>query len=159
GDFHWYRHLINPDGISYIDIARQYLAGHWSQAVNEYWGPLFSWLLVPLLKFGLEPLVAAKIVNLVVGFGLLGGFFCLAKRYLALWLAIAMTVLVLPVVFSWTLGGYITPDLLLTMLLVWYVYVVLSPRFEARPGLAVVAGLLAGLAYLAKSYSLPFFIL
>lgn len=37
--------FIDPDGISYIDIADAYVRGDWQNAVNSYWSPLFSWLL------------------------------------------------------------------------------------------------------------------
>ena len=40
---------IEPDGISYIDIARAYAHGDWSHAVNAFWSPLFSWILGILL--------------------------------------------------------------------------------------------------------------
>src|SRR5581483_1151433 len=37
------RHYTNPDGISYIEIATNYVQGNWSNAVNAYWSPLYSW--------------------------------------------------------------------------------------------------------------------
>lgn len=47
GALHAYanRHLINPDGIAYLDVAAAYARGDWAQAVNAYWSPLYSWLL------------------------------------------------------------------------------------------------------------------
>src|SRR5262249_40845346 len=48
------RHAINPDGISYIEVARAYLRGDAAGALNFYWGPLFSWLLAG--AFALVPL-------------------------------------------------------------------------------------------------------
>ncbi|MHC4720172.1 MAG: hypothetical protein ACYSYT_06835, partial [Planctomycetota bacterium] len=49
-----YRYQINPDGISYISVAQKYLAGDFAGAINGYWGPLYSWLLMPFLYFGIE---------------------------------------------------------------------------------------------------------
>ncbi|MHC4572433.1 MAG: hypothetical protein ACYS0C_10215, partial [Planctomycetota bacterium] len=43
----YYRYLVNPDGISYISIAQKYINGDFSNAVNGWWGPMLSWLLVP----------------------------------------------------------------------------------------------------------------
>ena len=63
-----FRYQINPDALSYISIAQHYRDGFWGDAINAYWSPLYSWLLLPLLFFGLEPLLAAKIVNLALGF-------------------------------------------------------------------------------------------
>jgi hypothetical protein len=63
----YYRYRINPDGVSYISVAQKYAAGNFKQAVNGYWSPLFCWLLVPLLAIRIEPLLATKILNLLVG--------------------------------------------------------------------------------------------
>jgi hypothetical protein len=39
------RHLMNPDGISYLDIADAYARRDWSAALNAYWSPLYTWIL------------------------------------------------------------------------------------------------------------------
>ncbi|MGH9882789.1 MAG: hypothetical protein ACRD6N_15235, partial [Pyrinomonadaceae bacterium] len=39
------RHFINPDGVSYLDVADKYIQHDWTWAVNAYWSPLYSWLL------------------------------------------------------------------------------------------------------------------
>jgi hypothetical protein len=43
------RYSIGPDGRSYIEIARAYLRHDWPMAINAYWSPLYSWLLVATL--------------------------------------------------------------------------------------------------------------
>src|SRR5262245_7604809 len=43
------RHTINPDGISYLDVADAYRAGDLAAALNAYWSPLYSWLLAAAL--------------------------------------------------------------------------------------------------------------
>jgi hypothetical protein len=58
-----FRHEINPDGISYISIARRYLAGDLRGAVNGYWGPLFSWALVPFLAASFAALMLVTYVE------------------------------------------------------------------------------------------------
>ena len=40
----YYQYGLNSDSISYITIAQEYLKGHFTDAVNGYWSPLFSWL-------------------------------------------------------------------------------------------------------------------
>ncbi len=42
------RFTVMSDGISYLDIARNYAAGDWKMAVNAYWSPLLSWLMAPM---------------------------------------------------------------------------------------------------------------
>jgi len=39
------RGLLDPDGLSYSDIAKAYLRGDWHNALNSYWSPLYSWFL------------------------------------------------------------------------------------------------------------------
>lgn len=39
------RFYMDPDGTAYADVARAWLRGDWSLALNGYWSPLYSWLL------------------------------------------------------------------------------------------------------------------
>src|SRR5437868_1448401 len=39
------RHFILSDGISYLEIASAYLHRDWTNAINAYWSPLYSWVL------------------------------------------------------------------------------------------------------------------
>jgi len=43
------RHYMNPDGVSYLDLADAWRNGPWSQAVNGHWSPLYSWLIAGTL--------------------------------------------------------------------------------------------------------------
>jgi hypothetical protein len=63
----YYRYQINPDGISYISIAQKYLNGDFGNAINGYWGPLLSWLLMPFLYFSSDALLATKLLSLLTG--------------------------------------------------------------------------------------------
>lgn len=50
------RFAMNPDGISYIDIADAYSKGEWQDALNAYWSPLYSWIIALFLfLFSPEP--------------------------------------------------------------------------------------------------------
>src|SRR5262245_37197428 len=35
---------IDPDTISYLDMADAFMRGDWKMAINAYWSPLYSWL-------------------------------------------------------------------------------------------------------------------
>jgi hypothetical protein len=39
------RYVMQPDGMSYVDVADAYLRGDWDMAINAYWSPLYSWML------------------------------------------------------------------------------------------------------------------
>ena len=44
------RFYIEPDGVNYLDIAREYLRHDWKHAINAYWSPLLSWLLALAIR-------------------------------------------------------------------------------------------------------------
>ena len=150
------RDQINPDGIAYIQNARHYLAGRYDLAVNSYWGPLLSWLLAPALWAGVEGPLAARLMNLAWGLGFAAAAASLTaslagRRRRVMGFA-AAAILALQLV-----AMPLTPDLMLACIIGWYA--VLSLRLlsgQARPGGALLCGLLGGVAYLAKNYALPF---
>ena len=106
-------HQLNPDAIAYCRIAGYYAAVEWDLAVTGYWGPLLSWLMVPLLKLGCAPLVAARVVMAASGVVFLAGavsvfraFRLPPKALLAgAWMALGWSIF-------WSVRN-ISPDLLL----------------------------------------------
>lgn len=152
-----YRFQVNVDGISYISIARKYLNREWLDAVNGYWSPLFSWLLVVPLALKVPTLLAAKLVNLSLGaaaLALVNAALMRLKveaRHRAL-LLLAAAVMVLQ--FAMTI---ITPDLLSATLVLKCLVILLGRRYWRGRG-AVLLGLAIGASYLAKSYNLPFMV-
>ncbi len=136
------RWQLNADGVSYIDIARLGI-------VNSHWSPLFSWLLVPLLALGVDDLVACKLLTFASG----------AAAIVAMWLLLEnreprtraiVTATFAPAVLAWA-ASEITPDVLLLALILFYLWLI--------PRSGIAAGLVAGAAYLAKAYALPFFLI
>jgi hypothetical protein len=45
-----WRYYIEPDDVSYIEIAHAYVQRDFAHAVNAYWSPLYSWLLALVLS-------------------------------------------------------------------------------------------------------------
>ena len=153
------RDQINPDAVCYIRNALYIAEGRFADSVSGYWSPLISWCMAPLLYFGMDGLHAARIV-----LAIWGGVFMAASHALVrcftkcnAWMQMAaMLLIAIPTVRA---AIYvITPDLMLFALLMLYSAVTVSPKLFERKRLQVLAGLLAGLAYLAKSYALPFFL-
>ena len=62
--FPLYQYIFDIDAIGYITVARHYAAGEWNHAINGYWSPLNSWLMVPLIKLGFSDLLCFKIANI-----------------------------------------------------------------------------------------------
>lgn len=152
-----YRFQINADGISYIGIAQKYAAGLLPDAINAYWGPLFSWLLVPFLLVGLPPLLAARVLLLLIGLATLwqaGRLICLLELKDPLHRAVMWTLPVLLIYFALTV---ISPDLLFLGLALGYFKILFIPGYDRRVVAGVVAGMYGGALYLAKSFGFPFF--
>jgi hypothetical protein len=154
----YYRYQINPDGISYITIAKKYAAGNFRQAINGYWGPLYSWLLSPLLMIGVEPLLATKILNLLVGASIIPVISRIARGFLiSAGTRMTMALAAIPIIllFSMTLT---TPDLLAALvMLIYFLYIFRADYHDSKRN-GILSGAWGGLAYLAKSYSFPFVI-
>jgi hypothetical protein len=155
-------HTFNSDGVSYINIAHDYFNGNYGAAINEYWGPLISWILVPFIYFfGKTPsqsLFAAKILSLTIGLFTLIGFRLLIHRFdidekIGNILLLALIPEIIYFSFRW-----VNSDLLITTILTFYLAFLLSFKYPNKASFAVLCGLLGGLAYLAKSYGFAFFI-
>jgi len=59
---------LTGDATLYLSIAEKYIRGDFSNAINGYWGPLLSWLLVPLLYIGASHVFAVNALSLIFGF-------------------------------------------------------------------------------------------
>ncbi len=146
---------LNTDAVAYLRLAHYYTTGQIELAVSGYWSPLFVWLLAPLLKLGLAPLVAARIVmalSAVVFFwGCVAVFhaFRLRERayVLGAWLAALASVF-------WSVRN-ISPDLLVAGLIAFAIATMLEERWLNERHAAVITGFWWGLAYLAKAVALP----
>jgi hypothetical protein len=64
-----YRFYVNPDGLSYIDLASLYARGDWQAAVNGYWSPVYPFVIGMVFRV-MEPSSywEAPLVH-AVGFG------------------------------------------------------------------------------------------
>jgi hypothetical protein len=150
-----FRDDIGLDGLAYVSIARQFADGELAAAVNGYWGPLWSWLLVPLLLLGVEPLLAASFLQ--VGSAVLA---LVALRRLADLAGMTpgvrdgMALAVSPFLLAVAHYGIFVDVLLAAFLLLWCSEVLRSDF--ADPAVAARAGLWGGLAVLTKVYALPF---
>lgn len=149
---------ISNDGVAYLMVARHYAAGDLGLAFNGYWGPALSWLLVPALWLGIDPLCAARAILLAAGLLVIVATWVLCRRFdlRGVWRLTAVAVVGLTsVAYS---AGELTPDLLLVAVLMSYLVVVTSETLCATWPRAAACGLLGALAYLTKSYGLPFFL-
>ena len=157
----YYQYIVNSDGISYISIAQKYISGDFGNAINGYWGPFYSWLLMPFLFFGSTPQYAvysAKIMSLIIGFFTIIGVRSLSYRF-EMYEMIRSIILfsIIPIILYFSLI-LTTPDLLATCLLVYYLNVIFNPNYMDKLYYGVLCGTIGAIAYLCKSFAFPFFI-
>jgi hypothetical protein len=150
------RYILNPDAVAYLRIAQYYARGQWSLAVNSCWGPLLSWLLAPAFCFHWDPLLAARILQVVAGAVFAGGtalyVYAVSKGLSQALTAMSVgLLLVFPMTFL-----DITPDVLLAALLIFYLWTVMKLIDSGSLRWAVLAGVLGGAAFLTKHYAFPF---
>jgi hypothetical protein len=149
------RLVLNPDGVAYILLASHYAQGEFNLAISGYWGPLLSWLLVPLLKVFDNPMDAARIIlglsALVFVLGSLSVYRSLqidpAGIVLGTWIVAIASI-------SWSVEN-VTPDLLMSGVICLAVSTMISPAWIHRQGTQLLTGMLFGTAYLAKAVALP----
>ena len=150
------RHQINPDGVGYIRLATYWASGHYHDAVNGYWAPLLPWLLIPFARAGADMLWACKVITGLGGLALTCAAWYLYGRFglsaTARGLATAATAAMALDMAT----AVITPDIIAAALLTFYFGLTVAGPGPRSPVRLLTWGALGGLAYLAKSYALPF---
>ena len=155
--FYWknyYGHLVPGDSVSYLSIAGKYAQGKFSTAVNAYWSPMISWLIALMIKIGTAPLLAFHIIKIMSG--LLVIYFSekiIALYKWPLWANVPCQVTVTGWAAYFTLH-YLSPDALMTALLVIYLYLVLSGKWLQKP---FTTGVLGSALYFTKAFGFFFF--
>ena len=156
-----YQYATGADGMSYINISKLYLTGDFKDAINGYWGPLFSWLLIPFLKiFGSNPfdaLYAARFLSLIIGFVTIIGVKLLSYRFdMNNNIRTVLIFTLIPFILFVALGP-IQPDLLFACLFVYYLNIIFKKDYPNKYD-GILCGIIGALAFLTKEYALPFFL-
>lgn len=154
-----YRYAINPDGISHLRLAGYIAEGNFHQSVTSSWSPLLSWLMSPLIYFGFEGLFAARIVIALSGLGLLCGAWFFSLRFDLSHNGRFLVLLTAALLISyWTILN-IGADIVIAAFLLFYFYMVTNPDILQQKKIPFRIGVFMGIAYLAKNYAFPFFVL
>jgi len=152
-----YPHHMTTDTPSYISIARHYAEGRFHDAVNWFWSPLISWLLAPFLRIGMDPISSLHLLGLTTGLaGLIGCRGIFRELGLPERAQNILLLALIPVLHAFSLVNP-NPDLLVAVLLLFYVRLVIARDYAENPWIAAFCGLLGALAYFAKAYAFPFF--
>ncbi|MBE2268116.1 MAG: hypothetical protein IAE80_07765 [Anaerolinea sp.] len=147
--------ILNPDALGYLEIARRYAAGDF--VVRGYWSPMISWLTAIVTSIGITPELAIRYLIVISGLVstvlsvVLAGQFGL-RRIFRLVIAGFVAILLSSIT-------SITADIIGVAFLLGYLCIIMSRNVVSQPiifGLA--AGIVAGLAYFARSYNLTFIV-
>ncbi len=165
----WYRRTLNPDGVAYLDLSDEVLAGRWGELVQAYWSPLYPVLLAAARAIaGQGALHEAAIAHAVTfaGFAFaLGGWHLvlrqLARRGIGLVdFGTPLGVAAGYAVFAWAMLRlaslhFVTPDLWLS----GWIFVVSAFMLQHADGasarLSFALGAALGAGYLTKSVLFP----
>lgn len=165
----WYRRALNPDGVAYLDLSDEVLAGQWHALVQGYWSPFYPVLLAAARALAGRDALHETLVAHGVTFA---GFAFALVAWRALLVQLGRRSLGVPsfasplglvagyAVFAWAMLGivtlrYVTPD---TWLAGWiFAAAALALRLgdSAQPRHAVALGVVLGAGYLTKSVLLP----
>jgi len=154
-----YQYYVDPDATAYLTISKYYAAGDLVRAVNGYWSPWSCWVVALFIKAGLTDLSSMVLANAL---GATGFIFISQSLFLKFDLAKKL---------QWVLN--VTLALFLCYAVFWQSFddiwecfflllalrLLLSDAFGQRPVLWVLTGAVGALAYFAKAYAFPFFIL
>jgi hypothetical protein len=154
-----YQYYIDPDGTAYLTISRRYADGDFANAINGYWSPWSCWLTALVIKCSLQPIPASVVVNTLGGAGFLYITHSLflkfeVKRVLQWILCVALSLFLCYAIFWQSFD-----DIWECFFLLCGLRILLADAFTYRPWLWVALGITGTMAYFAKSYSFPFFIL
>lgn len=152
----FFQFQFNPDAAAYIAIAQHYANGNWSSAFSSYWSPLISWLLVPFVKTGVEPILGFKLISFASALFLSHSAIKLFPPFPdRLWLQVAIRLTVfIPCMMHGLCSN--TPDVLSAALVLYTFQTVQSlwnnPQVSFKQiGLGAMA---AAFCYYAKHYNL-----
>jgi uncharacterized membrane protein YeaQ/YmgE (transglycosylase-associated protein family) len=154
---------LGQDVIQYLSISHKYISGDFENAINGVWGPLISWLLIPFLLMNIPDLFCFKILQILIGAILLIGVINFSTKLINSENKIGKEIIILFLGLIFILLYYVfftgTPDLLLSTCIFYYLGSIISGKYLINKKYGLISGILGALAYYAKAYALPFFII
>jgi hypothetical protein len=124
-------------------------------AISGYWGPLLSWIMIPFLKFGIDPLTTARSAMAISAVLFIGGALATISTLISDQVAkLGILIIVTLSAVAWSVAN-ITPDLLLSGASGLGIGLLFHPNLASKRNLQFTCGAAWGLAYLAKAIALP----
>lgn len=150
---------LNPDGVSYLDLAGAVSAGDWSALVQGYWSPLYP-VLIGLVSplAGQDPaamVVLAHAINGAAAIAAIGLLWWWSRKIQRPRFSRALFATFLLISAGLPRIEAVTPDVLLLALLTWVGYELLAQRGRRW----LLLGILLGVAFLIKTSTWPWLLL
>ncbi|HSU29047.1 MAG TPA: hypothetical protein VLJ68_11740 [Chitinophagaceae bacterium] len=154
--FPGYRYTLDVDATGYINAARQLAEGNFQQGMNGFWSPLSSWILVPFIKLGIDPVLACKFINALLGiFSLLVIHSLAGKMMMEENVRRVILFTAIPILIYFTFFE-LCADFLLVFILLIYLSLVFSRDLIQNKKKIFLCALVGALAYYAKNYAFYF---
>lgn len=154
----YFQYYIDPDAISYLNIAQHYIDGDYAHAINAFWSPMGYWLTAVVVKATGWPLFAtAIIVNTIPALGIvLCGqllFHKFRSSSMERWGFGLMSAI------FWAYATYYQSftDAWQFFFLIAGLLILLNKSFLQSPLQWLSIGIIAALSYYGKAYSFYFF--
>ncbi len=151
---------FGPDFVSYYSIAKHYASGNFKFAINDWWSPMYSWLMALLIKLNINALDANKIIQLCTALYTyiycckIVFFFVPCQKH---FLAKIVLLSVIPFLAYWALFSD-TPDFLASAFLIHFLYLLLLLKNKNSFILTIGSGIIAAFAFYSKSFNFYFII-
>ncbi len=155
----WYQYVLDIDAISYMHVAERVAHNGFLSSVNGYWSPLISWIIVPFIKAGADPMYTLKIVNGALGLLSMQVCFSILNKLNIDLFFNKIIPFILAVLFISYAYYELCADLLQVFLVLIYLRILFTKNFIESNRMIVASAAVAALAYYAKAYNLPFFLL
>lgn len=165
--FWMHRFSMNPDGISYLDIADTYHTHGFFAGLNEYWSPLYSWLIIILQNvIQIPPRVERQAVHFLNFLILVFSFWTFqyfVKRILIKYNQISPNFLLgfSSSLFVWVMFrlhplDVVSPDILANcFLFLSSAFLIKFDQIKVATKTSIIFGLSLALAFLGKSFFFP----
>lgn len=156
--FPHFQYQLNPDGVSYMGIAQKYLSRDFENAINGYWGPLISWLMLPLLAIGFKPMVSANLLLVSIGFLVVLTSNTVIKKMNIIPFLHFLVIDVISIAVVFFVYRAISPDLLFVLFSLFFLIQILNESLKSNKLAGIFFGMTGAGLYLTKSFGFPFFI-
>jgi len=154
----YYKYYIDSDSVAYFTIARRYVAGD-MRAINGLWSPFSPWLVALCIKNGMDELLAAHLVNAAACISIITATFFLFRRFAVDTFITIVLLLSLSVFLAYCQYEQLFDDLWQNAFLLFYLLLITSKSFFTKAWKWILCGVIAAVAYFAKTYSFYFIIL